>query len=72
MAHVLNEKSRTQSGHCRGSWKQLKDDVQDHGKLPLTWKVNRRHAGAKIKDRTYAQNKPLKFRSSKDNLFPIS
>lgn len=41
MVHILNGKSGTQYGHCRGSWNQLEGDVQGDDRLPLDWKVNR-------------------------------
>lgn len=48
-------------GQHRGGWKQLKGDMQGDGRLPGNWKANRRHAGAKIKGRMYAESRSLDF-----------
>ena len=49
--HDLNEDRASQS------WKQLRGHRRA-GRLPLHWKENCRHAGAKTKDRTPAQSRP--------------
>jgi len=55
--HDLNEDRASQSG------KQQRGHVLGAGRLPLNWKVNCRHAGAKTEDRTPAQSRPLEFQN---------
>ena len=55
---------------------QLKGDLQGDGRLRINWEANRRHAGAKSKDGTHAESRPLEFYSLKApspqiNIFPV-
>ena len=52
-------------------WKRLRGHVHGDGRLPLNWKVNSRHAGAKTKDRTPAKSRPLKFHSVSTEKYPF-
>ena len=62
--HDLNEDRASQSR------KQQRGHVLGAGRLPLNWKVNCRHAGAKTEDRTPAQSRPLEFHSASTKEHP--